>query len=698
MSGSKRKRESLAPSLFPFLAVLLCTMGSLVLILMLVVSAAQADAEQIAEQIQERKEELVSLADHAVDSYRKKLEDSQLELEKKRLQLQHYEEHILELAKELKELEAQHEQAQSEEATAADLDSQKAKISELERQLAEAEEELKELEKKPQGDKPIFAVIPYRGPNGTHRRPIYLECTSQGIVLQPEGNLISLQDLQPPHGPGNPLDAALRAVRTEYKPANGAITRTAYPLLLVRPSGIRAYALARSAMSGWDDQFGYELIEEELDLAYPEGKPGLHAKVEDALALARERQAALVMAMPGRYQMELDDLSPLTGSQGGGRGSPAAARGAGGSSAGGNATGGYGGLPGSANVVDSQNPGSRSASGPSGMETPTTSNASMGDRLLAGGPGQPGGQPFSNGTGTFAEGSSPMSFEGHPQTGSDSSFGSAGSASASGTLGANGQSGGSQTLAAGSLASSPTSGATNGAASNQTGQANQGQADQGQFAASSSNGSAEGSGSSAAGAAAGQPGQSSGDSTTSAGAQSGQSYPGMSSSMAMQSSSGSSAPSPTDSEMGEQQAAPQFSMNVDLSDREQNTPPVAAGRGRDWAWSDGPRTQNPIVRSLYLHCYDDRWILLPENGKPDQGFLIPFDGTPEERAELLAKAVHRRVEEWGFALSGGYWKPELVVDVAPGAEWRYRQLVRLFEGSGLDIRQRTNTASRREAR
>ncbi|MCR9291941.1 MAG: hypothetical protein NXI32_04425 [bacterium] len=696
MSGSKRKRESLAPSLFPFLAVLLCTMGALVLILMLVVSAAQADAEQIAQQIQERKEELVSLADHAVDSYRKKLEDSQLELEKKRLQLQHYEEHILELAKELKELEAQHEQAQSEEATAADLDRHKAKISELERQLAEAEEELKELEKKPQGDKPIFAVIPYRGPNGTHRRPIYLECTSQGIVLQPEGNLISLQDLQPPHGPGNPLDAALRAVRTEYKPANGAITRTAYPLLLVRPSGIRAYALARSAMSGWDDQFGYELIEEEMDLAYPEGKPGLHAKVEDALALARERQAALVMAMPGRYQMELDDLSPLTGSQGGGRGSPATARGTGGSAAGVNATGGYGGLPGSANVADSQNPGSRSASGPSGMETLTTSNAAPGDRLLAGGSGQPAGQAFADGTGTFVEGSSPMSFEGQSQTGSDSNFGSAGSASPSGTLGAHnqnggGQSGGSQPLAAGSLASSPTSAVANGAATDQSGQANQGQ-----FAASSSNGSAEGSGSSAA--ASGQPGQSSGDSTTSAGAQSGQSYPGMSSSMAMQSSSGSSTPSPTDSEMAEQQAAPQFSMNVDLSDREQNTRPVAAGRGRDWAWSDGPRTQNPIVRSLYLHCYDDRWILLPENGKPDQGFLIPFDGTPEERAELLAKAVQRRVEEWGFALSGGYWKPELVVDVAPGAEWRYRQLVRLFEGSGLDIRQRTNTASRREAR
>ena len=33
-----------------------------------------------------------------------------------------------------------------------------------------------------------YAIVPYDGPNGTHRRPIYIECTAQGVILQPEGD------------------------------------------------------------------------------------------------------------------------------------------------------------------------------------------------------------------------------------------------------------------------------------------------------------------------------------------------------------------------------------------------------------------------------------------------------------------------------------------------------------------------------
>ncbi|MEZ6075433.1 MAG: hypothetical protein R3C56_07100 [Pirellulaceae bacterium] len=36
----------------------------------------------------------------------------------------------------------------------------------------------------------------------------------QGIRIQPEGILLRTEDLEPPYGPGNPLDAALRTIRT----------------------------------------------------------------------------------------------------------------------------------------------------------------------------------------------------------------------------------------------------------------------------------------------------------------------------------------------------------------------------------------------------------------------------------------------------------------------------------------------------
>ena len=104
MSAARRKREQLAPSLFPFLAVLLCTMGALVLLLMLIVSDAQVTAQEVAQVAEQRKEELQSLADAKLRAQQKQLDDQRFKLEQKRLMLQHFEEHIEELTAELTEL------------------------------------------------------------------------------------------------------------------------------------------------------------------------------------------------------------------------------------------------------------------------------------------------------------------------------------------------------------------------------------------------------------------------------------------------------------------------------------------------------------------------------------------------------------------------------------------------------------------
>ena len=32
-----------------------------------------------------------------------------------------------------------------------------------------------------------YAIIPYDGPNQTRRRPIYIECSADAVILQPEG-------------------------------------------------------------------------------------------------------------------------------------------------------------------------------------------------------------------------------------------------------------------------------------------------------------------------------------------------------------------------------------------------------------------------------------------------------------------------------------------------------------------------------
>ncbi len=59
-----------------------------------------------------------------------------------------------------------------------------------------------------------YAVVPYEGPNGTHRRPIYIECVKDGVILQPESVHLSSDDLRPPYGAGNPLASVLRTAAT----------------------------------------------------------------------------------------------------------------------------------------------------------------------------------------------------------------------------------------------------------------------------------------------------------------------------------------------------------------------------------------------------------------------------------------------------------------------------------------------------
>jgi hypothetical protein len=93
-----------------------------------------------------------------------------------------------------------------------------------------------------------------------------------------------------------------------------------------------------------------------------------------------------------------------------------------------------------------------------------------------------------------------------------------------------------------------------------------------------------------------------------------------------------------------------------------------------------------VVRAIRMQCHEDRWIVLADSGhNREQPITILFDDTPQSRAEKLAKIVADRVDQWGLALTGGYWKPILEVEVATGAEWRFTQLQQLLASSGLEV-------------
>ena len=689
MSRRRKQRDNFVQSLFPFLAVLLSTMGALVLLLMLIVNQAQATAKQMAEEKKVQIEDAESNLQLIRNTFEEQLDDRRLELERKRLLLQHLEKHIQELIEELKGIERTAVllgQKQTQDKS-AEADTER-KISQLEKQLTDANIDLKKKLEKPSGDKPIFAIIPYQGTNGTHRRPIYLECTNQGVTIQPEGVLIGLADLRPPYGPGNPLDAAIRTVRSRFAPANGALTSTAYPLLIVRPSGVRSYAMARQAMAGWDDQFGYELIDESLELTYPESEPGIVAEIDQALTLARERQAALVMAMPAKYRQYINQGGSANesfefGDDGGDMGDEWA-----GGGSGSNSSSGYrGGFAASQGGTSGQRAvgGTGSATGGTGLSQRNGAPGPGSQQLGFGGGANnhpPGGSSY------FADGNGAASTD---ATGSYSDSSSGGSPSSDGSPAnggfADGKAGGdSPGSGAGHRA-----GAGNGEFADSSSRTTGGNTGAGPGNGGPGNGGPNNSGGSANGPAPGAMGQAGGSASAPGGASGGSGAASMGS--AMNSPAANAAQDPT-AKPGDPVQAGTPSLNMDMNRNngqgtgDTQTQPVARQRGRNWAWNEGPLSKTPVVRSIRVVCYNDRWVLMQDNKTTSNQVTVPIGQSPQASAEKLAQAITDRVGGWGIALGGGYWKPELLVDVAPGAEGRFGQLERLLEGSGLNVKRR----------
>ncbi|MFO0939266.1 MAG: hypothetical protein U0930_00720 [Pirellulales bacterium] len=706
-----RRRESVAPSLFPFLAVLLCTMGALVLMLLLLVVGAQSSAKEVADKVEDELEWQQDQLQTVKNSLVKKYDEAKIEIEKKRLHLQNIEQHIHELKEELDLLEktakATEEKKDTQQETLKQRDAQREA---LEKQLAEAKKTLESKIKDPKGDKPIFAIIPYDGPNGTHRRPIYLECNAKGLIVQPEGVVLSPADLSPPYGPGNPLDAVLRTIRAEFPSRDGSLDSNPYPLLVVRPSGIKHYMMARAAMSGWDDQFGYELISEDLELSFPASAPNLQKKLASTIESARQRQAALVLSMPQHYDASqldfygsgggggaMEDVSgEFAGMSGSGSGSGQSGSASQGSSGrrggmsmigGGNQSGSTSSLSGNGNgsnplslaqsIAQSQgnkegpgwtfgqsaanaaNPPAGNALGVNslGGNSPGTNN----DLAAQSGAGQSGStQNGSSGQMSFFGGGS--SEEGYGLTGRGSASNSRVGGMGGGTIGGDSVNGDGSPGDSSTNGSKPTAGNSASATADASASGNTSLWNAAQAKANGSS-SSSGGGSNSGGSAA------------------------MSSNpMAGSPMSGSNLPTGASGDPSQIPGEVQnLGMNVDMSKRSQDAKPVAQSKGRGWAWRDGNRSQTAIVRAIWLQCYKDRWIVRPDKGSNNASLTIKLEGSPMQRAERLAAAVHQRVEGWGVALAGGHWAPVIHVEVASDAEDQFKQLQKLMEGSGIDV-------------
>ena len=313
-----RKRKKLEVSTFPFLAVLLCTMGSLILLLLVMdKKAKKAALEKAYENAWNQSKALQAKADadeKNTEADKKawiKLKSEQHnDLLKKESAL---EQEITLLKNELALIEKGNQRSNinisSEDLTEKELalSSEKSKIyslvKKLESEKTTADKNLKETkdltekivsmelilkELKASIDKSKFAysIVPYFGKNGLNRKPLYIECNENGILLFPDKTLI------PSNDESDNLKTELlnrtSQLREFLLQTLGPKDSTPYLMILVRPGGITNYWKLQSVIKPMDIDFGYELVDKIWVLDIP----------ADQSAPSPANLAAMIKPMP----------------------------------------------------------------------------------------------------------------------------------------------------------------------------------------------------------------------------------------------------------------------------------------------------------------------------------------------------------------------------------------------------------------
>lgn len=723
-------------SLFPFLAVLLCAMGGLIVLLVAIARNSQNQAA-LASAVAARQSHAEALAAREtlawrIQKIRASREATAAQLAEARTELSHLEDHARRLAAEAEA--AERALADGEKSATAELQN----VDQLRRQVDDAVVLVKQAEQdlaRAAADKrqmpESYAIIPFEGPHQTRRRPIYLECQADAILLQPEGIKFVEADFEGELGPNNPLAVALRATREHLvstRAVNPDNAGEPYPLLLVRPDGIGAYYAARSAMSSWGTDFGYEFIDQDWKLAFKSADSTLADKVNRAVVDARRHQAELALVAPRLAPLERKatfrpspngGLERERGGTGSSRGAYAVGRpggrgnggpvgtgrgysshvaeannnglgGTGGSAAGQGGSSGWGDSPHGGGYGSGFTPGSNAPGGSSAYGGGVTTIGSARDPYS--GSASPGGNGGPPGPNPYVVAGEALANQGTYATSNPLGGGTPG-----GPAGAGGSAGGS---ASGATSGSPSSGSS---------------ADASGKAAPIGTRSTPGAGPS------GEPSKTPFETEGRAFAQSGTPNAGASTAgtpstagsrsftVDMGAARGSPAAgggngggggpggngSPPDAGMSGGMPSPSFQFNQGQHNSQSEKDKQAAkrreslakARGHNWGLPNSSQSAVPLARPIQLECYADRLVLRAERGdKLHTNKTILLSEHTVDSVDELVSRIWEHIDGWGIAGRGMYWRPILSMHVAADGNQRFADLQAILADSGLEIR------------
>ena len=120
-------------------------------------------------------------------------------------------------------------------------------------------------------------------------------------------------------------------------------------------------------------------------------------------------------------------------------------------------------------------------------------------------------------------------------------------------------------------------------------------------------------------------------------------------------------------------------------------------RGKDWALKQKPQKSSPIRRTIRVEVRENQLAILPDeapNGaQPVAGKIVPLQGDTVQSLDEFVKQVRDQIEGWGIAGNGLYWRPVVILKVAPDGTRRAGDLARLLRNSGLELRNEETAAN-----
>ena len=301
-----RRHHHNSISLFPFLAVLVCAMGSLILLLLVMTRKMRQDqyVEQaaivgsVASEVDNALSAQIAALEKQISSAELNLNSLQANAQALRLSVDESHVRITDLESELADLRRKLEDSDPDAVPVAQTLEQSRKLKAEEvaliRQLKDTEKRL--LSKQQQLAKAQDAsneasltlrekhsdllklrdqveearnnlakvsgtstLLEFSNPTGTERTPIVVDVSGKGFEFYPNGIQITPADMEGFPVRDNPFLSAILAIHQHR--SKSSVTGAPYVLLLVRPDGALPFYGAQRILTESNIHYGYELLE-----------------------------------------------------------------------------------------------------------------------------------------------------------------------------------------------------------------------------------------------------------------------------------------------------------------------------------------------------------------------------------------------------------------------------------------------------